>query len=170
MLSLHFVFLHSLNPNTCMSRPYDSVVVAKYLRAIAYAQDIILNVTKTQKLLYVIHGYSLAEKGESIIKEKPQAWPYGPVFPRARNKVNYEVVYSLEDPSIQEILRDDYATNLIQFVLASFNSWTASALSEWSHLPDSPWDKVVRSNENWGTPIPDEYIKEYFQELLGTES
>lgn len=153
-----------------MINSYDSVVVAKFLRATATSQNIILNVTKTQKLLYVIHGYSLAEKGESIIKEKPQAWPYGPVFPRARNKVNYERVYDLLDTEFAEIRQDAYAVELIQFVLNSYKGWSASELSEWSHLPGSPWDRVVQSKTSWGDPIPDEYVEEYFKEILSAES
>lgn len=37
---------------------------------------------KSQKLLYCCYGAVLAETNERLTDEHPEAWPYGPVFPR----------------------------------------------------------------------------------------
>lgn len=68
------------------NKPYDSVLVANYLLALANEKGVILNTTKVQKLLYMAYGLLLAEKNRIITDEQPKAWPYGPVFPKTRKK------------------------------------------------------------------------------------
>lgn len=144
-------------------KKYDSVLVAQYLMAKAAEKDLVLNVTKTQKLLFLIYGYYLSEKGETCIDETPKAWPYGPVFPKTRKKVNYGILYNVEDGTFDELRTDELLNDVIDFVLDGFHDWTASELSSWSHKAGSPWHLTTKkAGFNWNDEINDNLIEKYF--------
>lgn len=149
---------------------YNSVDVACAIIAYANEHKVYINMTKTQKLLYIAYGAYLAIRGERLTNEHPQAWPYGPVFPTTRNKLLYLDDFSEFDKSNypnQEIFKDNDLNALIAMVFYTFGKYNAASLSEWSHKSNSPWDRTVKtSGFNWGDRIPDEYIKEYFDTLL----
>ena len=59
----------------------------------------------------------------------------------------------------------------MNFVLEVFGTWNAGQLSEWSHSPDSPWDKTrKRESFKWGDVIPDALILEYFESIIYVSS
>ena len=140
---------------------YDSVSVAQYMRALALEDGLILGVTKVQKLLYILYAYFLVKYDTRIINEQPQAWPFGPVFPRTRSKIDYffkpaerDFDFLKSDKDLEQALRE---------IIQECGSLTAGALIEWSHEPYSPWDKIVKDNQkNYGKEIPDDLIKKYF--------
>jgi len=151
---------------------YDSVVVAKYIIAIANRQRIPINMTKVQKLLYIAYGIYLAVRGKRLTNEHPQAWPYGPVFPTTRNKLLKVDLYSINenDESLRQIKQDNDINSLLSLVFRTFGTWTAGQLTAWSHGDGTPWQRTVSSEGfDWGAQIPDEYIKSYFQHLISNE-
>lgn len=145
---------------------YDSVVVAKYLLALAYQKGIVLNVTKVQKLLFILYGYFLARHNQVLLNEKPKAWPFGPVFPKTRKGVDFGKVIDIADNSLSEIAADPMVTEALNKIIDTYASFSATQLSDWSHMPGGPWDKATKETSfTWNQPIPDEYIKEYFSEI-----
>lgn len=147
-------------------KSFDSVDGAKLLLAIANEKGQILNNTKLQKLLYIIYSYFLSQKNRQIFTETPKAWPYGPVFPRTRKKVDLGVIYRLNSPDLEDISKDLELVEMCNGVIDRYSKYTATQLSEWSHLKGSPWHKTTQHEDfKWGDFIPDEYIKEYFSNL-----
>ena len=145
---------------------YDSVLVAKYMLALAHEKRLALNVTKVQKLLYILYGYFIARYGHKIITEEPKAWPYGPVFPKTRKQVDYTNILPLSSGEFSEIKEDRELTEVLDRVIQHYASFSASELSEWSHKPGGPWDKTTKQQGfDWSHPIPDEYIAEYFSNV-----
>lgn len=54
---------------------------------------------------------------------------------------------------------------LLQKVFDKFGTLSAGKLSSWSHTENGPWDKTVKlPGFEWNAEIPDEFIKEYFDE------
>ncbi len=148
------------------SHQYDSVTGAKLLLALAYEKDIILNTTKVQKMLYIIYSYFLAKHNRQIFSEGPRAWPYGPVFPRTRNNVDYGKVYRRDNEELAEILKEEILVEKFQSVIDNYSKYTATALSEWSHMPGSPWERTTKlPGFSWNTSIPNEFIVDYFSNL-----
>ncbi|MDQ3292209.1 MAG: DUF4065 domain-containing protein [Bacteroidota bacterium] len=145
---------------------YDSVTVANYLLALAYKKGIVLNVTKVQKLLFIAYGYFLAKYNQHLMNEPPRAWPFGPVFPKTRKQVNYSKIIEVEDPALKEIASDPVVSDTLNRIIDKYSKFSASQLSDWSHMPGSPWDKTTKeASFTWDYPIPDEYIKEYFSNI-----
>lgn len=147
-------------------KTYNSVLVAKYMFAIACNHKTILNVTKVQKLLYILYGNFLAKFDIRIVDESPKAWPYGPVFPKTRENIDYNKLLDLSDPEFYEISKDEVLTKALHTLVNRFADLSASKLTDWSHSEDSPWDKTTKHDKfKWNDPIPDEYIKEYFSQF-----
>ena len=66
---------------------YDSVEIAKALRYVGQNNGYQFNQTQLNKLLYIAYGTLLVKKNERLTKERPSAWPYGPVFPRLQKNL-----------------------------------------------------------------------------------
>lgn len=148
---------------------YNSVDIAKLITAYANNNQYSINITKVQKLLYIAYGVYLAVRGKRLTNEHPQAWPYGPVFPTTRNKLN-KIDLNLIDNTNADISRlyeDESLMKLIELVFRSFGKNNAGSLSEWSHKEGSPWEKTTKiKGFKWGDVIPDSYIKEYFDKIV----
>lgn len=56
---------------------YSSVDMAKMIVAYANDRHYFVNMTKVQKLLYIVYGVYLSVNGERFTDEHPKAWPYG---------------------------------------------------------------------------------------------
>jgi len=90
---------------------HDSVTAANYLRAYAYDKGVNLNVTQVQKLLFLAYGIGLAKFKTKLVGEEPKAWPYGPVFPRARK--NFDTAPKLSDSALGDIKQDSDAVSIL---------------------------------------------------------
>lgn len=152
---------------------YDSVTVAFYIVAWANEHKISINLTKTQKLLYIAYGANLVLGGDRLCAEHPQAWPYGPVFPTTRKrllKTNLDSV-AMNDTLLDEARNDKYLESLISFVFKGFGDKTAGQLTAWSHRPNSAWDQTTHMpGFKWGEEIPDSYIYAHFHNMISTNA
>lgn len=147
---------------------YNSVDMAIYIVALANDRKFGINITKVQKLLYIIYGVYLRIYSSRLINEHPQAWPYGPVFPTTRNRLLKKDLSQVTMSDVpDELKKDSELLDIINFVLNRFSTWNAGQLSEWSHSEGSPWDLTTqKENFEWGDPIDDELIIEYFTEIV----
>lgn len=144
-------------------KTHDSVTFGKYLVSLANSRQRPLNMTKLQKLVFIIYGHLLAENDHHIVNEHPQAWPFGPVFPRIHKKVDYTKVTPIDDASFNEIQGDEGLPQLLEAIIDKYTAYTATQLSSWSHMDGSPWDRTTKlSDFKWSREIPDEFIVEYF--------
>lgn len=142
---------------------HDSITFGKYLVSIAISRQKPLNMTKLQKLIFIIYGFFLTEQQHHIINEYPQAWPYGPVFPKIHKGVDYTNVVDLNSSSFDKIKGDPGLTDLVEKVVETYTKYTATQLSNWSHMEGSPWHRTTKmAGFKWSTEIPDNYIIEYF--------
>lgn len=148
------------------SKTHSSVLSAKLMLALANEMGYALNVTKVQKLMYIVYGYFLAKEDIVIFDESPKAWPFGPVFPKTRKKVNFGKVYDKSNPEFQEIVKDENLVNIMTSIVEKYAKYSATTLSDWSHAEGGPWYKTTKEEGfNWNMPIKNDYIKEYFSEI-----
>lgn len=150
---------------------YKSTDVALFIVAWANKHRYGINLTKTQKLLYVAYGAWLVLMGSRLCNEHPQAWPYGPVFPRTRDLLlNTDIdAVTLSDERLAGIAGEerDRLEDLMAFVFDGFGKMTAGQLTVWSHQPGTPWERAQGlPSFKWGAEIPDSYIYEYFSKII----
>jgi uncharacterized phage-associated protein len=149
-----------------MARPYDSVLVAEYMQAVANEKQFILNVTKTQKLLYILYGWFWAKHNCQILNESPRAWPYGPVFPMTREKVNFDIVDKPDNSKFDGLRGDADLVEAVRHIISTYSPYSAGQLSAWSHSPGGPWE-IARTSPGfkWNDVIRDTDIKNYFSQV-----
>lgn len=149
---------------------YNSVTVGEYVATYAVSRGYFVNQTKLQKLLYILYGSYLVWTDKRLLDEHPQAWPYGPVFPHARERfqglkqLNYS---NISEDKYNDIRSDKELEKLLDATLRTFGGWSAKALSEWSHKEGSPWAIAFFGNNlQYGSTIDDVDIKSYFTSIM----
>lgn len=134
----------ALSPNAKEVRmEFRSSNVMAFIIRFCQSEEVPIHVdrTKAQKLLYCCYGAVLAATNERLTDEHPKAWPYGPVFPRTFNdikkgRLTVDMAREFEDQCSWETL------DLIKKTIRTFGRYTATQLSNWSHMKDSPWSKA----------------------------
>lgn len=151
---------------------FNSVDVAKYIAGKANERNIVINITKIQKLLYIVYGIYLRVYKERLTDEHPQAWPYGPVFPTTRDKLVKTCLQSIKSSDTPEYLRNDAKLNkTIDFTLDNFGIFNAGQLTEWSHRNGTPWFFTTKQDDfKWGNRISDDLIFDFFERLITIKS
>ena len=152
---------------------YTSIAIAQMLRWQAYkTQNVLLNKTQLEKLLYITYGIYAALTNERLCEESPKAWPFGPVFPRVAKHVDVDL--PPQEWKKEEYEADPNLRKAIDFVVGTYSHTTAKVLSAWSHEEDGPWYQTIYGKKEvedvqgnkivpaWNTPIDFSLIKEYF--------
>ena len=140
----------------------DSVVIARTIVNFAKREGHQINMTQLQAMLYIMYGIYLCQKKCRLIEEHPQMWEYGPVFPRAYNKLRKEKT----DGQIEsDSLRQEHP-DVWNFISDSFSryAWTTGSVLVAPHIASgSPWAKTRKqSPDKWGAVIDDNLIREWF--------
>lgn len=151
----------------------DKLTSIDYARLIQYvAQKFhrqMLNKTQINKILFAVYGRYLALHGKTLFdNEAPMAWPYGPVFPIVNKRVNIDEVVNFTQDKIDMFVNNRDAQLIVVDMVARMYNKSAQALTDWSHRYGSPWYRTVYPSDGghakWNTPIPLEYIEEYFSQ------
>lgn len=143
-------------------QPFDSLQVMAYIIKECKELGTTYNVTKLQKLMYCCDGVTLATYGKPLSKERPEAWQYGPVFPKVLRYIRANGIDAVKGTELEDSAPDEIK-NLIKGTIVFFGEFTASQLSAWSHKIGSPWYRASNGGTNLKTPIDDLSIKSYFQ-------
>ena len=145
---------------------YDSYELAKVLKYMGTSESHPLNMSQLQIILYISYGIWLASTGERLTSEHPQLWQFGPVFPRAYNKIRktsesgreaYDMLKS-SNPQLLGFLDDQFH----RFGWASAMTVTAPHTAA-----GSPWAKArKKSPDRWGVPLDDGDIASWFSSRI----
>lgn len=154
--------------------PYKPAAVANSILYLAKQEGRTISPLKLQKLLYFLHGWSLAIRGEPIVGEKFEAWPYGPVLSSIYHEFKQYGAGPIEeyacdiDPVSGEETRsrvnskNETFSQLLDRVWRKYSRFSAIDLSEMTHRPGSPWDLARRNGKTY---LDDNEIAQYFKGL-----
>lgn len=120
---------------------FRSSVVMAYILYKAEQAKHPINKTQAQKLLYCCYGAVMARFNERLTDEHPKAWPFGPVFPRTLNDINKKRLTTDMALTFQKECPPEWLA-LIDKTIRTFWGYTATQLSNWSHMKGSPWAKA----------------------------
>ncbi|MCF3637122.1 DUF4065 domain-containing protein [Komagataeibacter intermedius] len=131
-----------------------------------------------QKLPYIAHGWGLVALDAPLIEQQPQTWPYGPVYPDL-----YQDLKRYGAGSVTALIRENNSSpfkeergdvisgcltraesKLLDTVWKKYGSLSGSALSRITHLPDTPWSQVMKTDGPFST-INNEVIKKHYKYL-----
>lgn len=153
--------------------PYDAREIANFLLDMADAEQVPLTIMKLLKLIFLAHAKSLQTKGQPLIRNRIQAWKYGPVIPAVydsfkeardnpiRNRATIPNIL-LGSETIARYEFDKTNEDLIRHTYDSFKSQTAFDLSRITHIEGWAWDRVWNSKAvTVGMTISDDDILMY---------
>ena len=145
---------------------YDSLTFAKALVHMAQMEGKGLNMSQIQAMLYIAYGVWLAQKNDRLFEEHPQAWQYGPVFPRVYSKLNK----GLTDSQEQYLKLKDDSPERFAFLERCFRryAWTrASDLAAPHKSKGTPWSQTRKENpDKQAVRIDDSLVAEWFSQRI----
>jgi len=166
---------------------FSAKAIANSFLDLARAHGQSLTPMKIQKLIYYANGWHSAIKGEPLLDEQVEAWPYGPVIPsiyRAFSDHGNQPITSplvdfefLDGPDSREDFRyhapsledntdqAEFAHALLNRIWETYGGYSAIQLSNMTHAPGTPWRQVhdrYSGRIPRGTDIPWESIRDFF--------
>jgi uncharacterized phage-associated protein len=166
--------------------PYTAKQVANEFFELAKRDGSQLTPMQLQKLVYFAYGWYLAITGERLLNERVQAWQWGPVIPSLYGEfkpygsgpiTHPATDYFFEDGTLAfraerlesgDEAKDSLARQVIGKVWNLYGKYSAAQLSSMTHAANSPWSRYYDENVR-GTDIPDDAIREYFQQLAAAQ-
>lgn len=163
---------------------YSAKAVANYILDLATVDGEPISPMKLQKLIYYAHGWHLAVTGEPLIKDKIEAWNYGPVVPSIYNDFrqfgnepitipaqsyrwdNGNVLVSTPEVPLGDA--HEAAREVLKRVWNVYKGRTALELSKMTHAPDAPWSQVTARSGGKAEAnpvIPNDLIRNYFAQM-----
>jgi len=149
-----------------MEAKYPSPVIAEYF--IQKDKNVRSDIMKVLKLVYISHGFNLAIFNTPLIKEKVQAWQYGPVIPELyfRLKTNDLDTISVFYDDVQRLEGDEGTKKLLDAVYTKYGKYDGIQLSNLTHQKKTPWDITVSKYES---EITEDLIKKHYKTLLSID-
>lgn len=117
---------------------------------------------KLNKLLYYAQGHYLQKTGHPLFSDTIEAWDHGPMVNSVYQKYKSHEKTPIKkwDQSLVQNISDDDQV-FIMDIAREYSRYTASALREMTHKPNSPWYKCYTPG-GYHTEIPISLIQEYF--------
>lgn len=143
-----------------MGAPYSPKAVANGILQRAFNQKKAITHLKLQKLVFIAHGYFLADsEGIPFIDELFEAWDYGPVcrslyqefrdcgsapIKRLATEWDWDSVEPTPAPAPVD---DNRADKILDYVVTTYADRSPYALSNLSHRDGWAWDKTRKGDK-----------------------
>ncbi|MBN1950301.1 MAG: SocA family protein [Bacteroidales bacterium] len=143
---------------------YSALWIANYFLDKAFREGVEMTPMKLVKMVYLAHGWNMAITNNPLINEQVHAWRYGPVI---RSVYDTYKVYGSNQ--IRQIFGnpspdlDPDTRKVLDKVWEVYKKYDGLQLSTLTHETGSPWEKSYNGERD--TPIPDNVIQEFYQNL-----
>ncbi|NWB31763.1 Panacea domain-containing protein [Pseudomonas gingeri] len=150
-----------------------SLAVAQYiLEKTREFHDDALTPMQLIKLVYVAHGYMLAEHGEPLLSEPVEAWQYGPVI-----RSVYEAVRDYRSSPVSKVPGARRWTGRfsqkeresMEQVAEKYGGVNGVRLSAATHKPGTPWS-VTWDRYGKNSTISNDLIEHFYDHILSQPS
>ena len=133
---------------------------------------------KVNKLVYIAHGWHLGFNGNPLIRERVEAWQYGPIVRSVYDAFKENGSQPIEKEAETEIgsetdeIKDDADPETIQILNVVWDCYrdrSGLQLSKLTHEKDSPWDKALKTAGSagpFGVVIEEKKIETYYEERI----
>lgn len=162
-----------------IAAPYDARQVGNYVLKLAKTSGRSLTQMSLLKVIFYSHGWYLAEKDQPLIIQPIEAWEYGPVIKVVRDAFKefgrHAITRYAEKLDLTTGELTDVGCSLspsdesfVGSIYRLYASKSAFELSDMTHEPGSPWDKVWNTNSTvgrFGLRIRNEDIRDYFAKM-----
>ena len=141
---------------------YDARQVANWFVKHAAQDGRVLSIMHILKLAYISHGWNLEMRNAPLIRNRIEAWQYGPVIPDVYHAFRPQGV-SIQSPiAISEEPFSSEVETLLRQVYDIYGNMSPFQLSEITHEQGGPWDIATKMGGNYA-PILDDLIKSHYE-------
>jgi uncharacterized phage-associated protein len=115
--------------------------------------------------VYIAHGWMLGLYGRPLIRDRVEAWRYGPVIPsvyQALKGYRSEPVTNYVAAPVEKY--DSNEQTLVRQVYDFYKRFDGIELSKMTHMPGTPWYEAWE-NGGQNQPIPTEAIQAHYSQL-----
>ena len=143
---------------------YNPLDIAQKFVDIASSQGKKLTPMQVLKLTYIAHGWMLAVYKKPLIKERIEAWRYGPVIPSL-----YRAIKHYRDAPVEVIITNRSNTirqedeEFISRVYEGYKEYDGMTLSAITHEEGSAWYEAKNKGQNY---LSDEDTQKYYKKIL----
>ena len=156
-------------------KDFPAVVVANYFVQKGVDEERPIDNMKVNKLVYLAHGWHLGFNGNSLIRERVEAWQYGPVVRSVYDAFKgygklpiTELASTGVEPEMKTTIDESIDKSACQFLDKIWNfyrDFSGLELSKITHKKGTPWHDVWHDDENqnvFGVVIEEEDIEKYY--------
>jgi len=141
----------------------DSVTLLNAIGHVASLSGKRITSSRAQLILYCVYGSWLASHGSRIEMEHPQAWKYGPVFPRAYRHSSLGDDKACADAyALLSGKHPELATLVSSKTLSMLFTTMTDLCAVHVKRSDCPHARTLSGGRGPGTEIPDEYVASFF--------
>lgn len=159
---------------------HDARAVANWFLDRAETDGRELTHAQLQKLVYLAHGWHLANGGKPLIRDAVQAWPSGPVIPAIYQEFKqfgdspvdgraFEYDFYLRRNVDLRADFPDQTLRILEKVWRAYGDVSGDELSAWATEEGSPWDAAMAAPSHQTVqpkPIPNTAIKGFYDEQV----
>ena len=147
--------------------PLPSIFIAEHILWRRDRDNITTSPMQLLKLVYLSHGWMLGVYEKELIKDRIEAWQYGPVIPQLYHLYKVYGGDNIVERGIDhsEDIGDEKYIGLVNRVLGFYKGYSAVRLSSITHENNSPWDLTVR-RVGIGAVIDNDLIREYYTKYI----
>lgn len=144
---------------------HDSRAVANSFLSMAQKAHDTMTPMQVLKLVYIAHGWMLGLYGRPLIKDRIEAWQYGPVIPRLYDEVRRFGSQPVAFPigAAQESFTEQEA-DVIKQVYKLYGQKSGIELSRLTHQSGSPWDQTYEPG-SFGLTISNDLIEDHYRQM-----
>ncbi|GBU09958.1 hypothetical protein AwWohl_10960 [Gammaproteobacteria bacterium] len=155
-----------------------SLSVANFFVEKSLETGVELTPMKVIKMVYIAHGWYLANTNEPLINEGVQAWKFGPVIETVYQQFSSfrdsqitrmaQTTVRNADNSFSELtptLSDDRLRTFLSSVWDAYSKYSGWQLSALTHEKGTPWDETWNKHGQHnarGALIPNDVIKAHY--------
>lgn len=143
----------------------DARIVANRFLELARERGDSLTPMQLLKLVYIAHGWMLGLTKRPLIDQKVEAWQYGPVIRDLYNSTRQYGGNKISDliPGFVRPL-EPAQDGMVKQVYDLYGDLNGIALSNITHMPDTPWANTYRPG-TFGRVIDNDIIAEHYRRL-----
>jgi uncharacterized phage-associated protein len=146
---------------------YSAISVANAFLDLARREEKSLTNMQLQKLVYIAHGYCLAQLNQPLFHNNVHAFQWGPVIPNLYKLLNQYGAGEVKDfiPNDEPpIPLNSPEMEIIKEVWDYYGDFSAFQLSNFTHRAGTPWSETWRINQ-FGV-ISDDLIAKHYRKHL----
>lgn len=143
---------------------YDARQIANWFIDQAQRDQRSLTIMQLLKLVYIAHGWYLEMTNFPLIRNRIEAWKYGPVIPDVYNTFRRSDTTAVVSKAKNfDDVRDDYAESVLKQIYNLYGPKSAIELSNLTHESGGPWDLATKRS-GYFAPIDNETILSHYRQ------